>query len=65
MIEIRLLMTLVFFLGNLAGCASAPKPPECKGEFKPINKIEGVTVKQSGLKNTVRCAERESHGNKG
>lgn len=27
---------------NFSGCATAPPPPECKGEFRPINTPEKV-----------------------
>ncbi len=50
----------------LAGCASAPKPPECKGEYRPIN-IGHMDKKVQGNSNTkvVRCDEGNLHGNKG
>jgi hypothetical protein len=32
------LVSLVALLSALAGCSfSPPKPPECEGEFRPIN----------------------------
>jgi len=50
----------------LVGCASAPKPPECKGEFKPVN-IGYMDKKAQSNSNhkIVRCDEGELHGNKG
>ncbi|MFA7351241.1 MAG: hypothetical protein WC009_10795 [Methylotenera sp.] len=50
---------------GMAGCASAPPPPECKGEFKPVNKIEKNNAEISSAIKLVRCGEGELHGNKG
>lgn len=50
----------------LTGCAYfAPKPPECQGQFKPVNV---PLEKDSVLENTskvVRCNEGDLHGYQG
>lgn len=33
-------ITVVLTLALVAGCASAPKPAECEGEFRPVNPVE-------------------------
>ncbi|PKO47052.1 MAG: hypothetical protein CVU29_03735 [Betaproteobacteria bacterium HGW-Betaproteobacteria-22] len=58
-------ITLVFGLVlGIAGCASAPPPPECKGEFRPINIMDKNAEVPNNLK-IARCGKGELHGNKG
>jgi len=48
----------------LAGCASAPKPADCKGEFKPVNangKVSLDNLKDKPNK-IVRCNEGVVYG---
>lgn len=56
---------LLLLVCGMFGCSSAPKPPECKGEFKPVNAIEKNRAEISGATHMVRCNEGELHGNKG
>lgn len=56
---------ILLFLIAFTACSSAPKPAECKGEFKPINKMIKDAVKVSSTVGLMRCNEGEMHGNKG
>ena len=56
-----------FFLGVtlaylLTACASAPKPAECKGEFKPVNSVEQNGVTAVKIEKLVSCKEGTIHG---
>ncbi|MGB7816291.1 MAG: hypothetical protein WBL28_08065 [Methylotenera sp.] len=57
---------ILFLLASgLLGCASAPKPAECKGEFKPVNAIEKKGAALNKTSAVVRCNKGELHGNEG
>lgn len=56
-----------FFLGVLlanllTACASAPKPAECKGEFKPVNSVEQNGIESVKTEKLVSCKEGAVHG---
>lgn len=55
----------VMLLAFLAGCASAPKPPECKGEFRPVNLDVRKDTAAIQTQKIVKCNEGISYGNKG
>lgn len=55
---------VAMFSLTLIGCASAPPPPECKGEFKPVNQLDKNAEIKSEIK-VARCSGGEMHGNKG
>ena len=59
------ILFVVIFLCLLPSCAIAPKPPECKGEFKPVNVLEKKNVTLNSANKIVRCDKGDSHGNKG
>jgi hypothetical protein len=50
----------------LSGCAIfAPKPPECQGQFKPVNAaLEKDSLLETKIK-VVRCNEESLHGYQG
>ena len=52
-------------LGLLAACASAPKPAECKGEFRPVNVVEQKGASFDGTGRLVHCGEGDAHGQQG
>lgn len=53
-------------LCSFAGCAlSPPKPPECKGEFKPINVLENKITAIDKSSKIVRCNEGGAYGKQG
>jgi hypothetical protein len=56
---------IYLILTGLLGCASAPKPPECKGEFKPINVIEKKATKLHSGSQVVSCTKGDLHGIQG
>lgn len=62
--QVKELVLVAVFALALIGCASAPPPPECKGEFKPVNQLEKSTEIKGAIK-VARCSGGEMHGNKG
>lgn len=46
----------------LTACASAPKPPECKGEFKPVNPLEQKSTSTANSGRLISCNEGVTHG---
>lgn len=50
----------------LPACSTAPKPAECKGEFKPINasksKVAATKNNQEIAEIQVRCIAEKQHG---
>lgn len=52
-------------LSLLWGCASAPKPPECKGEYRPVNVERQKGASMDGTGRVVRCEEEGAHGKQG
>jgi len=60
------IIVVMALLCAFTGCAfSPPKPPECKGEFKPINVVENkITVIDKSSK-IVRCNEGGVYGKQG
>jgi hypothetical protein len=55
---------VVAWMFLLTSCASAPKPPECKGEFRPVNIMDKKNVSLKNVNKIVRCNEGDLHGNK-
>lgn len=57
----RLLISLIA-LGLVAGCSSPPKPRECSGEFRPVNKVEqkGASLDAATSKFSL-CTYRGNH----
>lgn len=51
-------------VATLSGCASPPKPAECKGPFKPINALEKSTS-LGNVNKVVSCNEGVKHGKQG
>jgi len=52
-----------FVLCLMAGCSTLPpKPPECKGEFRPINIVEQKGASFNGTGKVVRCEDGGKHG---
>ena len=51
----------------LAGCmfSKAPKPPEGKGEYRPINVEAQKGASLDGTGKIVRCEDRGQHGQHG
>lgn len=62
--QVKKIVLVVMFALTLIGCASAPPPPECKGEFKPVNQLNKNAELNGDIK-IVRCGEGELNGNKG
>jgi len=56
---------LCLLVYGILGCSIAPKPAECKGEFKPVNAIEKNKAEIGGVSKVVLCNERGLHGSKG
>ncbi len=54
----------LLLIGLLSGCATPPKPAECKGQFKPINTLE-KTTSINIVDKVVSCNERVKHDNQG
>lgn len=56
----------IICLSLLASCtlfAKAPKPTECKGEYRPINVIEQKNASFDGSGKIVRCEDGGRNGN--
>lgn len=51
----------------LSGClfSKAPKPPECKGEYRPVNVVEQKGASFDGTGKIVRCEDGGRHGQHG
>ena len=49
----------------LSGCASAPKPAECKGEFRPVNVADRKEAVANQSTKIVKCNEGSLYGHKG
>ncbi|MDD2833374.1 MAG: hypothetical protein PHD12_05115 [Methylotenera sp.] len=63
-IQIKKIIAIWGLTISIVGCATAPPPPECKGEFRPVNIMEKNAEAPHQLK-IARCGEGELHGNKG
>ena len=48
---------LLFLCSTICACASAPKPAECHGDFKPINASQPVKKLAE-----VKCMMENPHG---
>lgn len=59
-------VVVMFLLCLFTGCAlSPPKPPECKGEFKPVNATESKIPSDDNSGKVVRCNEGVAYGQQG
>lgn len=56
---------IVAVLSLLWGCASGPKPPECKGEYRPVNVERQKGASMDGTGRLVSCEEEWPHGKQG
>lgn len=54
-------LAYLFALGLIAGCSTPPKPPECSGEFRPVNKIEQKGAALSVSSKLALCGNKENH----
>lgn len=57
--------TVMLMLCLAAGCSTAPKPAECKGEFRPVNVVEQKNASMDGTGMIVRCGKGDTHGSQG
>jgi hypothetical protein len=56
-------LACLFVMGVVAGCGVIPpKPPECKGEFRPVNVVEQKGASFDGTGRIVRCEDGGKHG---
>lgn len=47
---------------SLSACVSAPKPPECTGEFKPVNQLDTKGQKSLEAEKVVSCRKDMLNG---
>jgi hypothetical protein len=60
------LSAALLILGMMSGCTVVPpKPPECRGEFRPVNQPHKEAVSADGKVKLVRCGEGEPDGRQG
>lgn len=63
----RMILVMIGLV-SISGCSAlsrAPKPPECKGEYRPINIVEQKGASFDGTGKIVRCEDRGQHGQHG
>jgi hypothetical protein len=55
------LITLLLAACVIAGCSSAPKPHDCEGEFRPVNK-EQKSASLSAKEQLAMCVNGGHYG---
>lgn len=65
--HIKNFLMLMVYVSLLSGCifSKAPKPPECKGEYRPVNVVEQKGASFDGTGKIVRCEDWGRHGHQG
>ena len=54
-------LAYLFVLGLATGCSALPQPHECKGDFKPINKLEQKGAALDAASTRLLCAAKGTH----
>lgn len=63
----RLLLSWLLTLSLLAGCVlPPPKPPQCRGDFRPINaSAHGAALSMSQKESLALCMKEGAHAYQG